>query len=387
MPVSSAQENLILNFQENTQRKYMDFLNVCTYHRDCYTQTKKITFLVKSIYYGSLAFLAAFEGWIGKWVYYSKQSQVDQLRSQIKLDLELLPSKQIDKICRISAGAFSGNTEERLLASQLGASTYATTYTHFAPVIYDWTLSLLARARESHLHLVFMARDGKGAYLMAKKIQEQIDDPDLNEVKISYVYLSRKVVHSNKQMLERYLRQELGNSEHKNYLFLDLGFLGSMVDKIHHAMKSAIPDSKCDFEFLISTGNKVRGFAGSLMKNLQSVRSAGKNRAVYWMEDTHQGTEKSPSCLVETPSGKLVPNTVPNPSDELTVKVLATESVDFLCRETALQALVDFTDKQNHIQEFALKKGSNHLDENLRKRFDNWLNELRKHRFLYIKHT
>ena len=386
MSTLSSQESKILNYQANAHRKYMDLVNTCSIHKDSYIKTRKVYELAKSAYYGTLAFFAAIGSWLGTWTYYQRV-RAKQLRHQIKLDLELLPSKQIDQISQISANAFCGRPEDRPLASQLGASTYATTYIHFAPVIYDWTLSLLARAQENNQHLVFMARDGKGAYLMAKKIQEKINNPSLNAVEISYVYLSRKVVHSNKSKLERYLRQELGNSELSKYLFLDLGFLGSMVDEIRGAMKSAIPNAQCDFEFLISTGDKARGFAGSTMKSLQAVRSAGKNPAVYWMEDTHQGTEKSPSGLTETQVGKLVPNTVLNPTDELTVQILPTDSVDYLCRETALKALVDYADAQNHIQEFALKKGSDQLDDNLRKGFDKWLNEIRQNRILYIQHT
>lgn len=377
----------VLSYEANAQRSYMDHLNSSAYNKERFHLTNKKIKLLKAIYFSMLASFSTFGSLFNKLPSIHKR-RIESLNKQLADDFLLLPIEKKNEIEQLSFQAFRGGNIDRELASKMATSTYATTYTQFAPIIYDWTLSLMKRAKTENQHIVFMARDGLAPYRMAQIIQQSV--PQLRSLKISYVYLSRKVVDGDRDMLKDYLNQELGKSSsrrNQNYLFVDLGFLGSMCSKIRSALKETNKDAKCEFEFLISTGKEARGFAGTMQQNLRAVRSAGKNRAVYWLEDTHQGLMKSPKRLVKDEHGKILPNTFDRELSEPSTEFKSTDSLDFLCRNAAQKAIFDFVCEKDHINELNNHDGATHLKGDLRKRFDEWLQKLRLNRFLYIKHS
>ncbi len=378
--------SILLNLEANAHRGRMDHLNSVAFFKEEFDRSNSKVALFKASYHAILAILSSFGEFLLNTPLLSRW-RIHHLNNQIALDQSLLPPDQTQLIQRLSAEAFKGRSEDLLLATQLGTSTYATTYIHFAPVIYDWTLSLMKRSSENGQHLVFMARDGLAAYRMALEIKKNV--PQLQSLPISYVYLSRKVVRGNRDHLKSYLHQELNSSDKSDpkYLFVDIGFLGSMCADIQSALKETVKEACCEFEFLISTGNIAPGFAGTIKQNLRAVKSAGKNRAVYWMEDTHQGVVKSPKELVKNRLGQLAPDTdVENKIDDPTL-LAPTHSIDTLCREAAQKAIVDFVQERDHLSDFDAHSGAPQLREDLRRKFDDWLVNLRLRRDLYIKHS
>jgi hypothetical protein len=274
-------------------------------------------------------------------------------------------------------------------AKDVAMATYAVTNSHLAPVLLDWTKSLFIRAKEENLRLVFMARDGLGPYKMARILQKE--KPEFASIPVSYVYLSRKVVAGSKEKLSRYLLQEgispdaLKNNQ--RFLFVDIGFLGSMIPTIRKALSDiGVPsdpesvENKVDFEFCVSTGKGAHGFVGNLRSVLPSVTSAGQNRGVYWIEDTHQGVIESPSELIIGANGKLVPNSV-----EKGISCKDSNELDYLCKKVALEALKDKSRADVAISvDFSRKY--NVVSGPLRESLDKFLRLVKTDRVLYVDH-
>lgn len=308
-------------------------------------------------------------------------SKIGALSGQIRNDQALISKSHaalIRKKTKEALNDWIGSSYDREIATEIGISTYATTYKYFAPVIYDWVINLLKRAKKDNLQLVFMARDGLCPFLAAKKIQRKV--PALSTTPIHYVYLSRKIVNGDQQNLQEYLKQELSQGASSKFLFIDIGFSGSMVDKINSAMRNAIPDSQCQFQFLISTGKKVPGFVASAPNSMRALKCAGKNRAAYWIEDTHQGNIPSPSKLVKDAEGKLQPDTL------VDIKPTKENPATQVWRDAALSAIDNFVDKRNVRADLAKRHITEKLAPHLRKNIEKWLEKVRQERILYIEH-
>jgi hypothetical protein len=316
-----------------------------------------------------------------------------RLLSQIQADIQSFGNaermvrvgERIDTIIRDEKLDFG---EGRQVAREIAKAVYATTYSQYTPVIAEWTRSLLARAKESNTHLVFIARDGLPAYVTATILQQKEHDP--SPVGLSCVYISRSIAQGPSDALRAYLG---GQSfvreavEHKKkLLFVDIGFFGSTISDIRKALSglgvSSDPkasDNQVDFEYFISTSSRARGFAGNLLSILPSVESASRNRGVYWMEDTHQGVIGSPSHLVRDAHGDYVPNTVAACETCKKSNVL-----DYLCKSIADIAIQDFA--QDLSSSPSERHSGQSLDENMRVRFDKILLEWKGKRFSYLDH-
>lgn len=275
-------------------------------------------------------------------------------------------------------------------AQDIAQAVYATTYFRYVPVLVEWIKNLLIRAKRENLHLVFLARDGIPPFEVARIVQER--NPEFSSIGISCVYLSRTVVSDSQENLQHYLEQQSfvreAKDEGKNLLFLDLGFVGSMIPKIQKALNavgiSNDPNqeiNRISFEFLISASDRVHGYVGNLSSLLSSVRSAGKNRGIYWVEDTHQGVLESPSKLVkDETTGLYEPDTV-----RLKKTCKDRNKLDFLCKTVAQWAIRDFASQVNFVQEEG--EVSSMLNEKMREDFDKVLQEQKMKRFMYLDHV
>lgn len=367
--------SLLLNNEANAYRGYMDHMNTCAYYKERFQLESKVYSLILCIFYGAIASISKIGGFF--WSCHPfNQWRHDQLQAQIRDDKALL---SLEKVQEIHQQYFAQDEQVAEFDQSLALATYGTTYNHYGPVVFEWALSLLQRAQENGEQLVFMARDGQGPYLAAQALQRRL--PLLNTVPIHYIYLSRKVVHGDKALLEQYLAQELASHPYRNFRFVDIGFFGSIVDRIRCCMQEAIQGSRCEFEFLISTSSRAHGFAGSLENELHAIRSAGKNRAVYWLEDTHQGIVQSPKQLIAN-QGTVTPDTVAGE------KLVQTNRADRLCREIAIKAIEDYATEVSQTELEASAKGppQNTLSSTKKANFNRWLNEIRLNRFLYIAH-
>ena len=94
------------------------------------------------------------------------------------------------------------------------------------------------------------------------------------------------------------------------------------------------------FNFLVSHSEKASGYIGNVEVKLSSVESAGSNRAVHWLEDTHQEVINSPRYLVRKADQEVVPNVLLDPLKPLTRKEEAPG--EFLIKRMATYAIQDY---------------------------------------------
>jgi len=211
------------------------------------------------------------------------------------------------------------------------AASYARSKVVYGPIVRLWAEHLLEKAEKSGRKLIFMARDGIAPFHMAKKLMEKESYKErfphlVGDDKIVLGYFSRKLIanakssEENTQLLQKYLRNELGIQTGDRCLFVDVGFEGSMINTIRQLAKPVVfPSSESGtpenleealrFEFLISVrADRADGFLATEHRKLQSVPFAGGNLGVHWLEDSHQGNLQSPTSLVEF-EGRVYPNT------------------------------------------------------------------------------
>jgi hypothetical protein len=255
---------------------------------------------------------------------------------------------------------------------------YARSYKIYGPVLAAWTEALLEEANRSGRKLVFMARDGIPAYKIAKEMMKTEEYkrkyPNLvGEGNIVLASLSRKVVHhaqasdEGKEVFQKYIRQ-LGIRPEDQIMAVDIGFQGSMIDPI----RNMLPDMTIDFHYLISHTPRAEGFIYSQgderaeqYSQLPKIKSipylgAGANLAMHWLEDSHQGVQASPECLVEV-DGVVYPNTgIPDQKQYVSPK----GSLDYLLRKWAQKAVVKNWKKFSSVDVPAVVKK---LDETLNK--------------------
>jgi hypothetical protein len=197
---------------------------------------------------------------------------------------------------------------------QRALSCYASSYMHYSPVVIEWAHSVLETAMASTppKRVVFLARDGIAPYEVAKILQKK-HPKKYGKVPLSLLYISRKVKdwavesEKNKQMFIDYVKQE-GLRPNEKCLFIDLGFLGSMINPIKKMLKDFTPDIQ--FGYLVSHTQDAHGFMANMEARLESVKAAGINPAVHWLEDTHQGVQNSATKLFVDGKGIIRPYTV-----------------------------------------------------------------------------
>ena len=302
--------------------------------------------------------------------------------------------------------------------SEAALSTYFSTHKYYAPVVKEWALSLLRTAAQEKRHLVFLARDGVAPYHAALDLQKS--NSQFKDVKIHLKYLSRKVMNhatdpgfddkfkERKDNLNEYFYKKDKIKPEDKCLFVDVGFMGSMISGIRNEISflkppenSASDEEKAKYEktllkhykkicgtvpsvedyiennedltseekskltqkekkayflrnlrfdilkeqypfnFLVSHSQNASGFMGNVEVKLSSVESAGSNRAVHWLEDTHQEVVDSPHFLVKRPTDKeVVPNVLLDPLNPSTRK--ESNPGEFLIKRTASIAIQDY---------------------------------------------
>lgn len=229
----------------------------------------------------------------------------------------------------------------------------------YGSVAVKWVDYLINKAEANGQKLIFMARDGAAPFKLAQNMMKtdkykQSFPGMAQEGRIVMGYFSRKVVGNSydspegQKLFKEYLVNELGIKPGDNCLFVDVGFAGSMIDRItemasdltgiqataedpknsdqslsHSKIKagwqkwghlSDLEDSinkkvKVNFEYLISMTPKSTGFLATEDKRLTSVPSAGGNLGIHWLEDSHQGVVNSPTHLIKQSNGRIYANT------------------------------------------------------------------------------
>lgn len=269
-----------------------------------------------------------------------------KISQQAKSDLQLLKSEEQQNL-RSRVEAFIEEKQlnipekDRALAIEMAMASYATTRKYYGPVAYGWVKSLLDTALLEKRKVFFMARDTRVAYEMAEKVKSM--DQRYSEVELSYVYLSRKVVNHSMEnqedpnLLIDYLRSK-GLKEGEQYIFVDNGHDGSMIDPIREQLQTM--NVNIEFEFLVSLTEKAKGYMSNMQTKLKSIEAPGQNPAVSWIEGAHQGEIKSPSYLVRNEKGCVHPNTVPNEGSPVTCK--ESMPVDYMLKLFAINGVKDY---------------------------------------------
>ncbi|CUI16304.1 hypothetical protein PNK_0678 [Candidatus Protochlamydia naegleriophila] len=227
----------------------------------------------------------------------------------------------------------------------------------YGPVALVWTEDVLKAANDANQKLVFCARDGIPPYKIAMELMQRPDYQEkypnlVGDGKISLAYISRAVIanaassQANTALFQRYM-QQLGINPGDKALFVDIGFQGSTIPAIRQMLANAGVND-VEFRFLLSHTEQAGGSILSVddprraelleLPSIQSIpfKGAGSNPATHWLEDTHQGTRKSASHLVEV-DGVIYPNTgVPGRKEYTAPK----GSRNFLLRKFCQKAVV-----------------------------------------------
>lgn len=219
---------------------------------------------------------------------------------------------------------------------------YARSHTIYGPVVRAWTDYLLEKAHRENRKLVFMARDGIAPYKMAlelmKKDAYRAKYPNLaKEGNINLIFLSRRMVRNSPELLKEYAEKNLGITAGDSYLFVDVGFEGSMIQTIREKLEG----TDVQFEYLISLTNQATGFLASKDHPLTSVNSASGNFGVHWLEDSHQGSLRSPHKLIKDENGTIHTDShYPNKE-----RCVSRYSFEHLLRKFSLRAVVRWSEK------------------------------------------
>lgn len=343
-----------------------------------------------------------------------RQSLSDEEQRKMWLNIEDIIEKEGLKIAE-------KHKDAHILKSM---ATYVTSKDYYGPVVADWAHSLLDTACVEQRKLVFLARDGVAPYLVCKVFKELYPEK-YSSIELYLIYISRTVAYSSVQqdedisssdayvveylktlsnrdpdILQKYIMQETSLKEGDKFLFVDVGFGGSIIRPIKRQLKRLNVDVQ--FCYLIShtTTIKVKkekyraqGFlAHSEERPLDPVNKAGGNPAVHWIEDTHQDVLVSPKILMRTESGKIVPAIVTSIEGSYVVKPLH-DPVQ-CCRHSPEQFLVKSHGLKG-VLEAAKKYSLSHstptawrlASEELRNFFGDYLTKLKnKEKHLLIPH-
>lgn len=212
----------------------------------------------------------------------------------------------------------------------------------YAPIVRNWVDHLLETANREAKKLVFMARDGIPFYEVAKELMKREDYqkkyPKLTEEGMIVLgHFSRKVIanadssDANRNIFKQYI-QQLKIKDSEPCIFLDIGFSGSMVNPI----RALLPKNPIDFQFLIATTDKAKGFLSNPQNQLSHLATAASNMGVRWLEESHHGTLSSATELVKGEDGNIYPNCL------YPKKILCEEkfSLSHLIRKFCLKTLV-----------------------------------------------
>lgn len=240
---------------------------------------------------------------------------------------------------------------------RLAMAYYARSQAFYGRVSTYWVKYIFDKAQASGKKIVFVARDGEAPYLLAKellKIQSFRDAyPSLlDESQIVLGYFSRALTLNannpdkpeNRTAFTNYLH-ELGIADNDRCIFVDVGFLGTIIPPIQQIRGGG--DDRSSFEYLISHTRRradgtlpAEGYLYSLNNEhalkAMPINKAGGNRGNHWLEDTHQGIAQSPNRLVEH-NGHTYPDTrIPGQERDYSANPF-----EYLLRYWSQQAIAD----------------------------------------------
>lgn len=266
----------------------------------------------------------------------SQQRNMDTVQKEIR---EFINTEQL----------FLNKSPEKIAKyEQQALSSYASSYMNYSPVVIEWVHSVLETAMASvpPKRVVFLARDGIAPYEVAKILQQK-HPKKYSKVPLSLLYISRKVKdwatenETNKKLFIEYVKQE-GLKFNEKCLFIDVGFLGSMIQPVKQMLKDLTPDIQ--FGYLVSHTQEAHGFMANMEVKLESVKAAGNNAAVRWLEDTHQGVKNSATKLTKDEKGIIHPYII-NKKGHSTCKEENPKS--YLYKYFGLKAVIDGANDKN----------------------------------------
>ncbi len=151
-------------------------------------------------------------------------------------------------------------------------------------------------------------------------------------------------------------------------IFVDIGFAGSMVAPI----KSALPENEVEFEFLIATSNKAKGFIANSELPLENFESEKHHLGTRWLEETHHGTLASAKRLIRNDKGEIEvvfdSSGFRSEKHPLKVRIDPKFSLPYLIRKFCLKSVVESA--------AALPPQSKEVKENARKKLGDLMGQL-----------
>lgn len=334
-----------LNKCSETMTKYNENIN----NRGRFTLLSKINTSLKLCAY-SIAFVATliFEKSIK---YFRRKEYEKKLKVQIQTDIANFKSEHCN-LTEIQKDIHQFVVNEHLFLDkdpqqiakyeERALSCYASSYMHYSPVVVEWVHSILetAMAFTPPKRVVFLARDGIAPYQVAQILQKKYPEK-YDNIPLSLLYISRVVKdwstknEANKQTFIDYVQQE-GLKLNEKCLFIDIGFKGSMIQPIKELLKDLTPDIQ--FGYLISHTQKAHGYMANRDINMESVRAAGQNPAIHWLEDTLQGVQNTATKLFRDQSGGVHPYII-NKKGHTTCKEDVPKS--YLFKHFGLKGIID----------------------------------------------
>ena len=220
---------------------------------------------------------------------------------------------------------------------------YTLSQQYYSPAVILWADFLLLKAAQEGKKLLFAARDGIPAYMVAKKLLERFPEKynGINKTDISLAWLSRKSIDDSvKQegLLPNYLSQ-LKIEKGESFIFADSGSTGTRRE----AVKNALPDNPCDFEFLVSRNPAIHGYLDNCDYKLRELQyfESRPQYTNHWLEDGHQGGYISATKLKRNRNGKIIPNNFDKGTEKYTPKLSKDNPLSYLLKKFGLQAAVD----------------------------------------------
>lgn len=241
----------------------------------------------------------------------------------------------------------------------------------YGPVAVKWTDYLLKKADSEKKKIICLARDGTPIFKLASEVLNKNKEkyPNLKPEDLSLAYISRKInndleTNEDKDLLSDYLKQ-LGLKKDDKCIFVDIGYNGKVIEMVKNNL-SKITSHEPEFEYLISWTKKAKGFIANGGSDLKGIPFLGSNRAIHWLEDTHQGAKKSPTALIRTKDG-IYPNTLLPGKKE----TYSSEPHEYIIRKFGQKAIANMSEIDG--ENIDLQKSINKLDELFVKLKDNKL--------------
>lgn len=217
---------------------------------------------------------------------------------------------------------------------------YTESYSRVAPVVIGAVDQYLKKGLEgdknkNHRQFYFLARDGIGGYEIAKILIQKFPKryASLNPDQLHYVYINSATI-SNRELTKKYLQEQGLKSGHSAYFF-DIGWLGSIEDRVHRLVDE-VGGTYGGTHYIFHMGaprNNIRAYLPITGQDPPFDFLSG-NKAIHFMEDTFSGDEMRATVLAKGSTGKIKPVIPTGPAGTYPADELAK-------RHFALRALTD----------------------------------------------